>query len=70
MIRVDHNVETGEVLEIELSAKEVAELEKGYAESLKTEEATKAELAKKAEDKAALLAKLGISDEEAKLLLS
>jgi hypothetical protein len=60
---------TGEVSEIELTAEEVAQREadaKAYADEKAKEEADKAA---KAADKAALLEKLGISEDEAKLLL-
>jgi hypothetical protein len=60
---------TGEVSEIELTAEEVAQREadaKAYADEKAKEEADKAA---KAADKAALLQKLGISEDEAKLLL-
>jgi hypothetical protein len=60
---------TGEVSEIELTAEEVAQRTadaKAYADAKAAEEADKAA---KAVDKAALLEKLGISEDEAKLLL-
>ena len=58
-----HNTETNEIVEIELDAAELASIQ---------EQSAKNQAAKlKAEtDKAALLAKLGISIEEAKLLLT
>jgi hypothetical protein len=60
---------TGEVSEIELTAEEVAQREadaKAYAEAKAQEEA---DAAAKAADKAALLERLGITAEEAALLL-
>jgi hypothetical protein len=60
---------TGEVSEIELTAEEVAQRTadaKAYADAKAAEDADKAA---KAADKAALLEKLGISEDEAKLLL-
>ena len=68
--RIEINCETHEVLEIELTDAEVAEL--AYQAELAAERKAEEErvAAEKAEAKAALLAKLGISDEEAKLLLS
>jgi hypothetical protein len=60
---------TGEVSEIELTAEEVAQREadaKAYADEKAKEEADKVA---KAADKAALLQKLGITEDEAKLLL-
>jgi len=69
MIRIEHDVETGEITEIELTAAELKEKEKdakATAEKIAIKEA--AELAK-ATEKAALLAKLGITEDEARLLL-
>jgi len=60
---------TGEVSEIELTAEEVAQREadaQAYAEAKAAEDADKAA---KAADKAALLERLGITAEEATLLL-
>jgi len=60
---------TGEVSEIELTAEEVAQRTadaKAFADAKAAEDADKAA---KAADKAALLEKLGISEDEAKLLL-
>ena len=65
MIKI-HNAETGEIVEREMTKAEADQLAADAALSkAKTEvEATKAA------EKAALLAKLGITDDEAKLLLS
>ena len=60
-----HNAETDEIIEREMTAEEIAWLESTNAPYQPTEE----EIAKAA-DKAALLTKLGITAEEAKLLLS
>jgi hypothetical protein len=60
---------TGEVSEIELTAEELAQRiadAKTYADEKAKEEA---DAAAKAADRAALLEKLGISEDEAKLLL-
>jgi hypothetical protein len=60
---------TGEVSEIELTAEEVAQRTadaKAYADAKAAEDAEKAA---KAADKAALLERLGITEEEAALLL-
>ena len=59
------NVETGEEIEREMTAAEIQQLETdavNFAQKIKTEEA-------KAAAKAALLERLGITEEEAKLLL-
>jgi hypothetical protein len=61
-----HNIETGEIIEREMTAEELFQLEKDNKEA----EARAAEIAKKAAEKAALLEKLGITEEEAKLLLA
>jgi hypothetical protein len=70
MIRIEHDVATGEIKEIELTAAEIKQFEKQYADAkIKSDaEAIKAEA--KATAKAALLSKLGITAEEAVLLLS
>jgi hypothetical protein len=60
---------TGEVSEIELTAEEVAQREadaQAFADAKAAEDADKAA---KAADKAALLERLGITEEEAALLL-
>ena len=61
-----HNVETGEVIEREMNAEELAQWE---ADRVKAEAEAQAK-AEAAAAKAALLEKLGITQEEAKLLLS
>jgi hypothetical protein len=60
-----HNVETGEVIERPMNAEELAqwEADKANAEAIKQAEATKAA------QRQALLAKLGITEDEARLLL-
>ena len=63
------NCETGEVSEVELTAEEIKQREAdaiAYAKAKADEEQAAAE---KAEAKAALLAKLGITEDEARLLL-
>jgi len=70
MIKIEHNVVTGEIKEIQLTADEIAIQE---AEAKKIADAAKVRQeaeAQKAADKAALLSKLGITEDEAKLLLS
>ena len=62
----EHNVKSGEVIEREMTSKEITTLEL-------TRVAAQAEVeaqAQKTADKAALLEKLGITEDEAKLLLS
>ena len=69
MFKVEHNVITGEITEIALSAKEVQELEstRALAQAAATERLAAVE--EKAAQKAALLERLGITEEEAQLLL-
>ena len=61
-----HNIETGEIVEREMNA---IELEQLVLDQSADTEAKAAQEAKVAE-KAALLTKLGITEDEAKLLLS
>ena len=61
-----HNAETGEVIEREMNAEELAQL-KIDSETIKARDE---EEARKAAEKAALLARLGMTNDEAKLLLS
>lgn len=61
-----HNIETDEIIEREMNAEELAQWETDQ----KTAQAKAKLAAKAAADKAALLEKLGITEEEAKLLLS
>jgi hypothetical protein len=61
-IIVIHNVETGEIIEREMTAKETADRQAQVNAALQAEST-------KAAEKAALLAKLGITSEEAALLL-
>lgn len=61
-----HNVETNEVIEVELTDQEMAELELHIQER----NAANAEVEQKATQRAILLSKLGITEEETKLLLS
>ena len=65
MIRI-HNVETDEIIDRELNAEELAQHEKDLAELDRKEK----EVAAAAAAKVALLTKLGITAEEAALLLS
>jgi hypothetical protein len=61
-----HNIETGEVIEREMNAEELDQWEADKAAA----EAQAQAVAEAAATKAALLEKLGITEEEAKLLLS
>jgi hypothetical protein len=69
MIRVAKD-ETGEVSEVELTAEEIAQRAADAAAWEAEQAAIEADKQAKAEAKAELLAKLGISEDEAKLLLA
>jgi RNA-binding protein YhbY len=64
--RIEHKLETQEIVEIELTNAEIAELEEIKTKVIAQQRAE----AVKAEQRTALLAKLGITEEEARLLLS
>jgi outer membrane murein-binding lipoprotein Lpp len=61
---------TGISTEVELTAEEIAQMEADAAKAEADRKAAEEEAALKAAQKAELLAKLGISEEEAKLLLA
>ena len=61
---------TGISTEVELTAEEIAQLKADAAKAEADRKAAEEEAALKAAQKAELLAKLGISEEEAKLLLA
>ena len=64
------NCETGETVKRELNANEIAQQEIDEANYAAAKAIKDAETATKATAKAALLAQLGITEEQAKLLLS
>ena len=66
MIIKEHDATTGEVIEREMTATEIAQWESDKAEA----EAIKATEATKAAEKAAVLAKLGLTADEVAALLS
>jgi hypothetical protein len=61
----EHNVSTGKIIERDLTAQELKQIEI----DAKSELAIKQQMADKALEKAALLERLGITADEAKLLL-
>jgi hypothetical protein len=61
-----HNVQTGEVIEREMTASEIAQWDLDEAETQAKIEAAATRVAEKAE----LLKQLGITEDQAKLLLS
>lgn len=73
MIRIEHNVETGEIIEIEMSEKEIVE----YNKMISLADAERKKIADELELKAnemnaakkIVLDRLGITEDEAKLLL-
>jgi len=65
LIKVIHNATTGEVNEVPYTAEDLEQLEKDSQEAQKLRAKEEA----KAAQKAALLAKLGITEDEARLLL-
>jgi hypothetical protein len=69
MIRIEHNLETGKVTEIELTAAELKVKEKEIAETVEKVNTAIIAIEAKAAEKASLLAKLGITEDEARLLL-
>jgi hypothetical protein len=66
MKRLNHNVETGEITEVEMTKDELAQFKLDQAAAA----ARTAEAEAKAEAKTALLERLGITADEAALLLS
>ncbi len=73
MFKVIHNVETGEITKVDLVGAELDEFLANEAKAKAAAEIAAKELAAinaaKAAEKAALLEKLGITEDEAKLLL-
>lgn len=70
MEKVIVNCETGEQTVVPLTAEEIAELEAAAAKAAEERAVAEAEAAAKAAAKAELLARLGITEDEAKLLLA
>jgi lipoate synthase len=66
VMKYEHNIETGESLSKELTAAELVQ----YNIALETIEANKMATEERSAKKAALLTKLGITADEAKLLLA
>ena len=70
MYRIEHNVETGEIKEIPLTDKEIAEILEAQEKAKIRLKAAELEELQKEKTKQAILDKLGITQEEARLLLS
>jgi hypothetical protein len=69
MIRIEHDAATGEIKEIELSEKEIKEIQKEYAKTKAENDLLQAEAEAKEVARQALLDRLGLTADEAKLLL-
>jgi hypothetical protein len=70
MKKIEHNVETGKITETELSLDEIAEVEENAKAIAEKQLLKNRELEARATQKTALLDRLGITEEEAKLLLA
>jgi len=70
MFRTEHNLQTGEIVEIPLTTQEAAALEKEWAKEAQRIANETAQADAKETAKADLLTRLGITAEEAALLLS
>ena len=67
--KIEHNVELDEITIIELSAAEIKELEKTRKLALESSKAEQVEIETKAAQRQAVLDRLGLTADEAKLLL-
>jgi hypothetical protein len=69
MFRLEHNVETGEIKQIDLTVDEIKEIEKLQKAAAIENAKEQAEIEAKAEARQAILDRLGLTADEAKLLL-
>jgi hypothetical protein len=67
--RTEHNIETGEITQIELTAEEIKEMTKIRAAATKVQADADKAKAKADADKAALLDRLGLTENELKIIL-
>ena len=67
--RIIHDVATGEITEVELTANEIKELQKKQALADKETKAEEATLAEKNAKKAVLLERIGLTADELKTIL-
>ena len=67
--KIEHNVELNEIIKIELSEQEIAELEKTRKAALELSIAEQLAIDAKAAQRRAILEHLGITEEEARILL-
>lgn len=70
LTKITHNVLTGEIIETNLTNNELLAVEANAEHGKMVEQTAQAEAEARATAKAALLAQLGITEEQAKLLLS
>jgi hypothetical protein len=69
MIRIEHNVETGEIKEIELTAEEIADVQERQEKAEARNAQLQIEEAAKAAARQVILDRLGLTADEAALLL-
>jgi hypothetical protein len=69
MIKIIHDIQTGEITELKMTKDEIAILQATETQAQADRVAAEAEAAAKESARAALLDKLGITADEAKLLL-
>jgi hypothetical protein len=69
MFRIEHNAETGEIIEIPLDEKEIKQLEKTRKAALEQEKIIEKQVAEKVAQRQAILDRLGLTADEAKLIL-
>jgi hypothetical protein len=69
MFKIEHNAETGEIKEIELSAAEVKKLEKEYADAKIKANTAQAEAKAKETQRQAILDRIGLTADELKTIL-
>ena len=70
MFRIEHNVTTGKVTKIELTEKEIIQLEKDWAQAKIDDEKKEKQGKIEQAQRQAVLDRLGITADEAKLLLA
>jgi hypothetical protein len=69
MFRIEHDIATGEVKEIVLNATEIKAIEKLHTDKIKNLETVESETKAKEAARQAILDRLGLTADEAKLLL-
>jgi hypothetical protein len=69
MLRIIHNVQTGEIVEVELSKAEIKQLEKEQTEIEQKQFARQVEADAKKTAKAAILDRIGLTADELKTIL-